>query len=78
MTLTELRIQAGNAVPPLFAEAILRSVDKSLRATDKRRLAKMRDEARKNIIDLTTDLDDEAGTTLVDQNLPGIRRDYET
>ena len=75
--LTEVRIQVGNAVPPLLGKAVLASVDKSLRATDKRRLAKMRSEAQKNIIDLTTDLDDEADTTLADQDSRRMCRDYE-
>lgn len=37
-TKTEMKVQCGNAVPPLMGKAIMRSVLGSLIATDKRRL----------------------------------------
>lgn len=51
-TTTEMKVQAGNAVPPCFGRTILESVIKSLKAYDQRRLAVFRGGSLSDAIEL--------------------------
>ncbi|KAK5949385.1 hypothetical protein OHC33_009558 [Knufia fluminis] len=50
LSVTELRTQIGNAVPPLVAKAIMESVVRSLRESDRKRSGKVQDEVQNNVI----------------------------